>query len=264
MPFAELPDVRVRYEVRGDAPRAIVFSHGFLMDHEMFDEQVAVLQESFRCITWDQRGHGETVAAKPFTYWDSARDLVGLLDHLQTPDAVLVGMSQGGFVALRVALTAPERVRAIAFLDSQAGTEDPAVRPAYDALFQLWVDEGVSDDVAVTVAGIILGDADPGPWMTKWKERPPDQVRRIYEALMGRENLHDRLGEVTCPAIVVHGTADAAIPLEKAHRLCDGLADCRGVVAVEGGGHAVNLTHPLEVTGALERFVTGLRPVGGV
>ena len=65
-------------------------------------------------ITWDQRGFGQTeFDSQPFTYWDSADDCLGLLDHLQLDRAVIGGMSQGGFVALRAALKAPERVRAL-------------------------------------------------------------------------------------------------------------------------------------------------------
>jgi 3-oxoadipate enol-lactonase len=260
VPFVELPDVKVRYEVRGDAERTVVFSHGFLMDHSMFDAQVDALSGAFRCVTWDQRGHGETTATGPFTYWDSARDLIAVLDHLEVADAALVGMSQGGFLSLRAALTAPGRVRGLAFLDSQAGGEDPAVRPAYDALFAEWTRAGVSDDVAQVVATIILGDVEPSPWIAKWKARPEDQIRYIYETLVSREDLHDRLAEVTCPALVVHGTADAAIPMAKAEALCSGLARCRGVVPIEGGGHAVNLSHPPEVTDALRPFLDSLWP----
>jgi len=258
MPFADLSGARVRYEVSGDSPRAVVFSHGFLMDHEMFDAQVAELSASFRCIAWDERGHGETVARGPFTYWDSAHDLVELLEHLDIAEAALVGMSQGGFLSLRAALVAPERVRGLAFLDSQAGPEDPAMRPAYDALFEIWAHQGVTEDVSAMVAATILGTADPEPWIAKWRARPEDQVRHIYETLVEREDLHDRLGEITCPAIVIHGTADPAISLAKAHALCAGLPGCREVVEVEGGGHAVNLTHPTAVTAALGDFLNDL------
>lgn len=260
MPFADLSGVRVHYTSRGDSEKTVVFSHGFLMDHEMFDVQVGDLSGEYRCVTWDQRGHGGTVAESSFTYWDSAADLVGLLDHLEVPEAVLVGMSQGGFLSLRAVLSAPERVRGVAFLDSQAGAEDPAMRPAYDALFEEWTRAGPSDDVAAMVASIILGDADPTQWIAKWKARPAGQVERIYEALVGREDLHDRLGEVRRPAFVIHGTADAAISLDKAEALCRGIAGCTGLVAIEGGGHAVNLTHPAEVTAALRGFLASLWP----
>jgi len=62
-----------------------------------------------RFITWDARCHGETESTnEPFSYWDLADDLKGLLDHLGIERAVIGGMSQGGFVALRFALKYPE------------------------------------------------------------------------------------------------------------------------------------------------------------
>src|SRR5229473_1079844 len=68
--------------VRGDGP-AVVMSHGFLMDHEMFAPQVAALAPEFRVITWDERGFGATeFDGKPFSYYDSANDCMALLDHL--------------------------------------------------------------------------------------------------------------------------------------------------------------------------------------
>ena len=110
----------------------MILSHGFLMDREMFVHQVDALAGEFRVITWDERGFGETESdGKPFTYWDSAKDCLGLLDHLDIDRAVLGGMSQGGFLSLRAALLAPERVRALVLIDTQAGVEDPERLPAY-------------------------------------------------------------------------------------------------------------------------------------
>ena len=64
--------------------------------------QVQALAPRFRVITWDSRGHGDTVDdGRPFTYWDLAADCLALLDHLGIDRAVLGGMSQGGFVSLR-------------------------------------------------------------------------------------------------------------------------------------------------------------------
>src|SRR5690606_4426154 len=95
---------RIRYEdTRGNGP-ATLWSHGFLMDHPMFDPQVAGL-DGYRHIRWDERGFGGTEATGPFSYWDSAEDAIALLDHLGIDSAVLAGMSQGGFLSLRAALT---------------------------------------------------------------------------------------------------------------------------------------------------------------
>ena len=57
----------------------------------------------------------------PFTYYDSANDLVGLLDRLGVEQAVLAGMSQGAYLSLRCALKHPERVRALILINTQAG-----------------------------------------------------------------------------------------------------------------------------------------------
>src|ERR1700712_2642847 len=126
MPHADINGQQLFYEESGSGENVIVFSHGLFMDHSMFDPQVDALEDSWRCITWDERGHGQTQTTDdPFTYWDSASDLLGLLDHVGAERAVLACMSQGGFLSLRAALTAPARVRALVLLDTPAGTEDP-------------------------------------------------------------------------------------------------------------------------------------------
>ena len=126
MPFAEVNGQRIRYEDSGGDGPPVILAHGFLMDREMFAPQVAALGDEFRFITWDERGFGETeFDGEPFTYWDSARDCLALLDHLGIEQAVVGGMSQGGFLSLRATLLAPERVRALVLIDTQAGVEDP-------------------------------------------------------------------------------------------------------------------------------------------
>jgi pimeloyl-ACP methyl ester carboxylesterase len=245
--------VRLFFEdSEGQGPVA-VFSHGILMDHEMFASQVSGLSDEFRCITWDQRGHGQTGQQGSWTYWDSAQDLLAILDHLEIDHAFLAGMSQGGFLSLRAALLAPERVSGLAFIDSQAGPEDPNVLPMYEGLVAAWM-AGPTVDLAESVAQIILGPADHEPWVAKWIARPHDWVAEPFATLAGREDLHDRLSEITCPALVIHGTADTAITMELAQALCDGLARCEGLIAIEGAGHAANLSHPGVVTEALRDF----------
>ena len=89
MTYADVNGQRLYYEDGGGDGPAIVLSHGFLMDHEMFAPQVAALAPEFRVITWDERGFGDTgFDGKPFTYWDSARACLGLLDHLGIEQAV--------------------------------------------------------------------------------------------------------------------------------------------------------------------------------
>src|SRR5438105_15767569 len=113
MPFADVNGQHLYFEdFGGDSGgdgAAVLFSHGFLMDHKMFESQVAALSGEFRCITWDERGFGQSDATADFTYWDSADDALALLSQLRVERAFLVGMSQGGFLSLRAARRAPGR-----------------------------------------------------------------------------------------------------------------------------------------------------------
>jgi pimeloyl-ACP methyl ester carboxylesterase len=231
------------------------------MDHSMFAPQVDALSSRYRVITWDARCHGDTETTDdPFSYWDLAADLKGLLDHLGIAHAVIGGMSQGGFVALRFALKHPERVDGLILMSTQAGAEDPDKAAVYQSMLEVWEGEGLNDQLAETIAAIILGNQWPGrkTWIAKWRQWPRSLLRPAFNALVGREDIHDQLGEITAPALVIHGTADAAIDIDLAQRLCSGLATARPMVTIEGGGHASNLTHPKLVNAVVQQFLAEL------
>jgi 3-oxoadipate enol-lactonase len=261
MPSAEVNGQRIRFEDSGGEGPPVILSHGFLMDREMFAPQVGALAPEFRVITWDERGFGETeFDGQPFTYWDSARDCLGLLDHLGIERAVLGGMSQGGFLSLRAALLMPERIRALVLIDTQSGTEDPERLPAYRQMQQMWLEVGPVDELANTIANLIIGDpALCERWIAKWRALPRESMRATGDCLMDRDDITDRVGEILCPAIVFHGTADVSIEMEKADDLCRGLAGCAGVVRVEGAPARRKPDQP----GAGQRTAAGL-PAGAL
>lgn len=259
MPHADVNGQRIYFEDTGGDGPAVILAHGFLMDHEMFAPQVAALSDRYRVITWDERGFGLTeYDGEPFTYWDSASDCLGLLDHLGIDRAVVGGMSQGGFLSLRTALTAPERVRALILLDTQAGVEDPETVPAYEAMRDTWLAAGPVDDLVNAIAQIIIADEGENPrWTAKWQQQPNDYIVQPFATLVGRDDVTDRLGEITCPALVVHGTEDTAISMDRAEELAAGLSGSTGVVKV-GGAHAANLTNPEPVNAAIAEFLDQL------
>jgi pimeloyl-ACP methyl ester carboxylesterase len=144
-------------------------------------------------------------------------------------------------------------------LGTQAGVEDPDKVATYQVMLDVWETEGLNDQLAETIAAIILGnDWDGrGPWIAKWHQKPRSLLRQAFQTLVTRDDIHHRLGEIKAPTLVIHGTADAAIDIEKAQRLCSELANCEQVIAIEGGGHAANLTHPKLVNLAVEEFLNG-------
>jgi 3-oxoadipate enol-lactonase len=258
---ASVNGISIAYtDTGGDGP-AVVLSHGYQMDSSMFDPQLAALSPEYRVIAWDQRGFGGTTATEPFSYWDSARDVLGLLDHLGIDEAVLGGMSQGGFVSMRAALLAPGRVRALILIDTQAGLEDPEMVPAYEEMEQIWLEQG-PDPVRDIVGAIILGPADGpvphAPWFAKWAAADRQELRLAFRCLMDRDDITGRLPEISCPALILHGTADAAIPMARAEAMQAGLGGSATLVQVEGGTHAANLSHPDQVNVAMLEFLASL------
>jgi pimeloyl-ACP methyl ester carboxylesterase len=255
MPFADVNGQHIYFEDSGGDGPAVLFSHGFLMDHEMFAPQVAEMAGEFRCITWDERGFGATEATGSFTYWDSADDALAPLTYLGVERAFFVGMSQGGFLSMRAALRAPERVLGLGLIDTQAGGEPQESLPLYEAMTEEWVANGPSPELAETVASILLGPADHAPWIAKWQARPQEFIAEPFDTLVGREDISDRLGQITAPAIVFHGEADVAIPMERAEQLLHDLPNCEELVRIPGAGHASNFSHPDAVTGPLLAFL---------
>lgn len=259
MPYADINDQRIYFEDTGGDGPAVILAHGFLMDHTMFAPQVEALVASHRVITWDERGFGQTEHdGKPFSYWDSASDCLGLLDHLGIERAVVGGMSQGGFLSLRVALTSPERVRALILLDTEAGVPEPDTFAAEQGMVDAWLSAGPVDELVDAVATLIIDDPVESPkWVAMWQSRPKELIREPFACLHGREDITARLSEITCPALVVHGTEDHAIEMDKAEALAAGLSGCDGVVKV-GGAHAANLTNPDPVNAAIAAFLETL------
>ncbi|MFW6192685.1 MAG: alpha/beta fold hydrolase [Gemmatimonadota bacterium] len=256
MPTAEVDGLPIRYEDDGDGP-PVLFCHGFLMDRTMFDPQVETLTPGYRCLRLDERGFGGTPVDGPFDYWDLADDAVGVLDHADVDDAVWVGMSQGGFLALRAALAHPERVRGLVLVDTDAATDDEETREGYRQMFRTWFEHGPVDPLVEEVAGLILGGDEElrREWIARWREIPPERLRLPAECLLGRDDLSGRLAEITAPALVVHGTEDRAIPMERAEALDRGLPNSVGLLRVEGAAHAPNLTHPEVVNPRLRAFL---------
>jgi pimeloyl-ACP methyl ester carboxylesterase len=75
---------------------------------------------------------------------------------------------------------------------------------------------------------------------------------------MDRDDITGRLGEVSSPALIVHGTEDAAIPLARAEEMRDGLAGPTTFTVIDGASHASNVTHPDAVNAEIVNFLRRL------
>ena len=262
MPYAKSGHIEIYYEDTGGDLPVIIFSHGLLMDREMFAPHVAALAGRYRCISWDERGHGNTARDElaPFSYYDSADDLAAVLNHAGVERAVLAGMSQGGYLSLRCALTHPSIVRALILIDTQATIEDQTKTPGYELMINDWVANGLSDQTAATIGYIILGDGWHGAeaWKAKWRRIKPANLTGVFTTLVTRDDISEAISKINLPALVIHGAADVAIELHRSEAMRAALPGALPMVVVEGAGHAANLTHPAPVNEAIINFMEAL------
>jgi pimeloyl-ACP methyl ester carboxylesterase len=257
MPYAPVNGQRLYYEDSGGSGPAIVFSHGILLDGSMFASQVAALRDRYRCITWDQRGHGNTAGETlaPFTYYDSAEDLAALLAFLDIDSAILAGVSQGAFLAMRCALVHPRIARALILIATQAGVDDPTTLQGYKTMLDAWIAHQ-PEAIGRTFETLIFGSDWPGAaaWREKWRAMTAPNLLACFGALAGRDDIGDKVSALPVPTLVVHGDADLSIPLAKAQALQRSLPKAE-LVVVEGAAHSPNLTHPVPVNAAIEAFL---------
>ena len=97
----------------------------------MWQAQLTGLSGDVRVIAPDLRGAGESeVTPGPYSMDQYADDLVALMDHLDVTRAVVAGLSMGGYIAFALWRRHPERVRALALLDTRAEPDTAQGREA--------------------------------------------------------------------------------------------------------------------------------------
>jgi len=257
MPTFQRDGQPIHYEDTGGNGPAVIFAHAFAMTAAMFAPQIAAFREH-RCIAFDERAHGASPASKPFTFWDSAADLLALLDHLGIEKATLVGTSQGGFIALRAALLAPARAAGVAVFGSSAAAEASETKVAYGELRDGFVGgaNGPPEGVLDTIARICFGPSprfEAETWKAIWRRWPAAQFDYAFRCLVDRDGIEERLSEIAAPVLVLHGSEDAAYTVERGRAIASGVRQGAFQV-VEGGAHFLSITDPEPVNEALRSF----------
>ena len=264
MPEFEHDDWRLAYSERGEGP-AVILIHGLLFDGTQFEPQVEALSDRYRMIMPDLRAHGQSEHRRAeYDQWDLMEDHVALLDHLGIERAVWGGVSQGGFQSLRAALKHPELVAGLILIDSQAGPEDENRAPMFEASAQVAAESGWNDDllgIATTfLFGASCGEDLKQHWIDRWKQQDTSDSVELMQAVTRRHAIVDRLGEISAPALVIHGQEDMAIEIEKAQTMADGLGGEVEFVSVPAAGHSSPIEQPGAVTPAIEAFLERVWP----
>ena len=127
MPKAPINGIELYYESHGSGP-AIVFAHGRGGNHMSWWQQVARFSGEYRCITFDHRGWGQSIAEYGSPLRENfGTDLIALLDYLGIEEAFLVAQSMGGISCTEFALAHPERTLGLVLGDTTGGVVSPGV-----------------------------------------------------------------------------------------------------------------------------------------
>lgn len=261
MPFAVSGGAKVHFtDTGGDGP-VVLLGHGFFMDADMFAAQAQSLAPRYRVIAVDARGHGGTQdSGTPFSYWDLARDSWAVLDELDVDRAVVGGMSQGGFIALRMALLSPPRVDGVVLIGTSDRAYTDKQKVGYREVVDAWTGDAPLVPLAKTMASVMIGGTndDRQPWLDKWLTGDRHRLTLAGECLINRESITDLVGDITCPAVLVRGVGDQAFSDDDMTGLRDRLGGTATLHTVPGATHAVNVTHPDEVNAVVTKFLDRL------
>jgi 3-oxoadipate enol-lactonase len=254
----ERPGARLVYEVTGEGP-AVVLIHGFGLDMRMWDPQVGPLAARFRVVRYDCRGFGASGPFDPAVPYTHAGDLVALLDHLDIGDAVLVGLSFGGQVALQTALADPARVRGLALLDAvlDGVPWDPESAQALDEVAR-----------RVQAGGVLAGREAwlAHPLFAAVRERP-ELGGALAAMVAGYPGQHwlgqDSHRQTRSPIDVLEGLITPVL-VAVGERDVPGFREMSAVLArripgathhvVAGAGHMISMEQPAAVNDLLIRF----------
>lgn len=268
LPGTNVGASRISYEIRGTAGDPVVLVHGSLVDRHNWDAIVPALSQSLQVLTYDRRGHGESIGPlRPNPVRDDAHDLAGLLESLDFLPAHVVAHSYGGAVAFRLALERPELVRSIAVHEPTFVAllrADPASAPEADRLIQgveaLRARASAGDPEAAARGIVQAFSTQEGAW-----DRLPPEARAKFRANVGRwwEEFEDpeawapdfsAFPELLLPVLLSSG--DLSPPF--LGRITKALAQrLRNVVVctLPDVGHVPQVTRPHQYVGLLMNFL---------
>ncbi|MDL5158759.1 alpha/beta fold hydrolase [Actinomycetospora termitidis] len=258
MPSIAIADSEYRYDDDGprDAP-AIIFIHGWTADRHRWDVPYSKLQQDYRVIRFDLRGHGANVGVPgPYQIERFAADSVFLMQELGVRKAVLVGHSMGGMTALTIALDFPELVDGLVIIGS-VGKMLFSLRRRVLAIVALMLPHSVFLRINVyrafqrdTPRTEVARYARIALWL------PATMVRSAYRSMLKFDVL-ERLGEIICPVLIVHGRNDIQFPVGQAVELAARIPS--SLLKIVFSGHEVPIEQPLEMTRAIEEYLPRLQ-----
>lgn len=242
--YIDIDGVSTWTEARGSGERTIVLLHGGLGNSDDLLDSIgsADLQASFRLFAFDRRGHGYTADTDdPFHYDDMAEHAIGVLEHLGAASKVhLVGWSDGGIVAMLVALRRPDLVDRLVLIGTNFHVD------------------GIHE--------LDFGDEAPAGLVEGYARRSPDGADHfpvVLEKFLAMATTEPTLtpadlARLAHPTLVLVGDDDL-VRLDHTVALYDALPAGR-LCVVPGASHMVVLERPQLVASTIAEFLSSPEP----
>lgn len=250
----------------------LVFGHSYLWDSAMWAPQIEALSQQYRCIVPDLWAHGESDLAPQTmkSLQDYARHILALMDELNIEKFSVIGLSVGGMWGADLALLAPERVTALALMDTFLGREPEVTHqkyffmldtisavkavppPVVDTVVPMFFARNAAEDSPELVAGFrdhlasLSGD------------RVVD-IARIGKMIFGRAERMDDAETLSLPVLIAVGAEDTPRPVLEAHLMHDAIKGSQ-LVVIPQAGHISSLEQPEMVNHILTDFLAKVYP----
>jgi len=249
--------INLYYEVNGSG-QPLLFIHGLGSSTRDWELQVAEFSKSFKVITFDLRGHGQSDKPPgPYSMAMFASDTVGLLKALGVESANVVGLSLGGGVAFQLAIDAPALVKKLVIVNSAPAL---IVRTFKDRL-NVWQRFAIVKWLGMRKMGEVLSQRlfpkpEHAAWRATFVERWAENDSRAYQdamrAMIGW-SVMDKLGSIQCPTLILTADQDY-IPVAVKEEYTKLIPGARWVV-IPDTHHALPVEEPQKFNAAVMEFL---------
>lgn len=249
--YASVNGAKLYYEVAGNGVPLLLL-HAGVADSRMWDEQFTVLAAEYGVIRFDYRGFGRS-AMPPATFCNY-EDVAGLLDFLEVPQAIVVGISFGGLIALDFALAYPGRVRKLVLGAPSVSGAVPSTRlksfweAEDEAIAREDWDEAVEINLRLWVDGIYR---QPHEVDTAVRQKVGLMQREIFaidipdgvDEVCLEPPAYGRIHTISAPTLVLVGTLDLPEKVEQARWLAAQIPRAR-LATMPQVAHMLNMETP--------------------
>lgn len=245
----------------GRPERTLVLIHAFPLNARMWEPQLALAEAGWRVIAPHLRGTNGGPPQDPVaTMDDCAADLIDLLDALHIENAVIGGLSMGGYVTFALFRHAPRYFRGMVLADTRPQADTPEAIEGRKRLLAVVREKGAAA-VADEMIPKLLGEttrrnrpdlvAHVGDLV---RSNPPDAIAGAISALMSRPDSTSILPSIHCPTLILVGEEDMLTPPALSQDMQRAIGGAE-LVMVPRAGHLSSLEQPEVFNAALARFL---------